>query len=75
MCDVLASELVDWEKGHRIDRIEAVGEFPTLRQAQMYAGWLKREGAFEGAEDYAIGLDDVVQLLPVLGATSASAHA
>lgn len=57
-CGTIAGELVDWEATrHRIDWIDTVGEFPTLRHAQLYAAWLKREGAFEGAEEYAIGLD------------------
>ena len=57
-CNETAGELKAWEKGkHRIERIEAVEEFPSLRHAKGYAQWLKREGAFEGAENYAMGLD------------------
>jgi hypothetical protein len=46
-----------WELMHKIDWMEAVEEFPSKRHATAYANWLYREGAFEGTEDYLMGLD------------------
>lgn len=60
-CSALAADLANWETArHRIDWIETVDEFPTLRHAQLYAAWLEREGAFEGTEDYALGVDPIL---------------
>jgi hypothetical protein len=57
-CKTVASEIVDWRRDqHRIEWVEQVEAFPTLRHAKSYAQWLKREGAFEGHEHYAMGLD------------------
>lgn len=49
--------LVDWSaEAHHIDWMESVERFRTLREARAYAHWLHREGAFEGTEDFTIGL-------------------
>jgi hypothetical protein len=57
-CIETAGEIEAWQRGtHRIECVEAVEEFPSLRHAKNYAQWLKREGEFEGAERYAMGLD------------------
>jgi hypothetical protein len=57
-CRAVTAEMEAWEPGrHRIEVIEAVEQFPTERHCRSYAGWLMREGAFEGLEDYAMGLD------------------
>ncbi len=57
-CRAVSTEIENWEPGrHRVEYIEAVEQFPTERHARSYAGWLMREGAFEGLEDYAMGLD------------------
>jgi hypothetical protein len=62
VCRRTAADIVDWEMArHRIERVPTVAEFPTLRHARLYAGWLAREGAFEGAESYAIGFDAPLQ--------------
>lgn len=56
-CDAVARTLANWQcTTHNIEHIEAVESFPTHRHAQMYATWLKREGAFEGTEHYGMGL-------------------
>jgi hypothetical protein len=56
-CDAVARTLANWQcTTHHIERVEAVESFPTYRHARMYASWLQREGAFEGAEDYGMGL-------------------
>lgn len=57
-CRTQASALCGWEpRAHNIDWMEAVEEFKTLRHARAYANWLHREGAFEGTEDFAMGLE------------------
>jgi hypothetical protein len=57
-CENVAGEIVDWNSHqHRIECVEQLEEFPTLRHAKSYAQWLKREGAFEGHENYVMGLD------------------
>ncbi len=57
-CDTAAREIPDWLSAqHNIEKLEAVETFPNLRSAKAYAGWLHRDGAFEGAEDYVMGLD------------------
>ena len=57
-CNEVASDIENWDRNrHNIECIEAVEEFPTLKHARYFAQWLKREGAFEGAENYAMGLD------------------
>ncbi len=57
-CAQQASRMRGWEmNAHSIDWMEAVEEFKTLRHARAYANWLHREGAFEGTEDFSIGLD------------------
>ncbi len=57
-CREMGSKLENWEPDrHRVECIEAVEQFPTERHARSYAGWLMREGAFEGIEHYAMGLD------------------
>ena len=57
-CSTVMTEIPDWEcTRHNIERIEVVETFPNLRSAKLYASWLHRDGAFEGAEDYVMGLD------------------
>lgn len=57
-CARTAGEIENWQVArHHIDWVSRVESFPTLRHAQMYAAWLQREGAFEGAEHYVMGLD------------------
>lgn len=60
-CSAVGSEIINWEPGrHRIECIEAVEQFPTERHARSYAGWLTREGAFEGVEHYTMGMDEAL---------------
>lgn len=57
-CRTVEGEIENWEPSrHRLERIEAVEQFSSERQARSYALWLTREGAFEGLEDYAMGID------------------
>ena len=60
-CEQEATSLVDWQRSQRIEWMEAVEEFPEKDHAVAYANWLYREGAFEGVEDYSIGLDDTLR--------------
>lgn len=56
-CATKADDLVNWDRrNQRIEWVDCVEEFPTLRAARAYAQWLHREGAFEGVEDYTMGL-------------------
>jgi hypothetical protein len=57
-CRTIGGEIEDWEPGrHRVECVEAVEQFPSERHARSYAIWLTNEGAFEGLEHYAMGLD------------------
>ncbi|MFT7521745.1 MAG: hypothetical protein ACI9MC_003897 [Kiritimatiellia bacterium] len=57
-CSSTADDMVDWKRAHHdIEWIESVEVFPTLKHARMYAAWFRREGAFEGLENYVVGLD------------------
>ena len=57
-CKTIAGEIVDWEPArHKVEWVEVVEQFPTQRHAKAYATWLLRDGAFEGVENYAMGLD------------------
>jgi hypothetical protein len=56
-CKTIASEIVDWEPNRHKVLVEVVEQFPTQRHAKAYATWLLRDGAFEGVEHYAMGLD------------------
>jgi hypothetical protein len=57
-CKAIAGEIVDWEPArHRVECLEVVEQFPTERHAKSYASWLLRDGAFEGLEHYAMGVD------------------
>ncbi|MEQ1500942.1 MAG: hypothetical protein ABMB14_01865 [Myxococcota bacterium] len=56
-CKTIAGEIVDWEPAHHRVSVEVVEQFPTQRHAKAYANWLLRDGAFEGVENYAMGLD------------------
>jgi hypothetical protein len=57
-CAAIVTELEDWDtKRHAVECIEALEQFPTERHAKAYALWLSREGAIEGLESYAVGLD------------------
>lgn len=59
-CKAVATEIVDWEPDHHIECLEVVEQFPTERHAKGYASWLLRDGAFEGLEHYAMGLDSAL---------------
>lgn len=60
-CQSIASEIVDWEPArHRVEWIEVLEQFPTERHTKAYAKWLLRDGAFEGLEHYAMGLDSAL---------------
>jgi hypothetical protein len=57
-CKTIAGEIEDWEPArHKVEWVEVVEQFPTQRHAKAYATWLLRDGAFEGVEHYAMGLD------------------
>lgn len=56
-CKSIAGEIVDWEPTQHKVMVEVVEQFPTQRHAKAYATWLLRDGAFEGVEHYAMGLD------------------
>ena len=56
-CAEQSRRLVNWSPDtQRIDWMESVEGFPTKRQARAYAHWLHRDGAFEGTEDFTMGL-------------------
>jgi hypothetical protein len=58
-CGHVAAEIIDWEPArHAVDYVDVVERFPTERHARAYAAWLIRDGAFEGLEHYAMGLDE-----------------
>ncbi len=60
-CARVAGQIEDWECArHHIDWVASVERFPSLRHARLYAAWLSREGAFEGAEHYVMGLDEAL---------------
>ena len=57
-CDDTARSIIGWiPTNHRIERHEVVESFPNLEGARRYAAWLHRDGAFEGLENYVMGLD------------------
>jgi hypothetical protein len=56
-CAEETRRLKEWSAtAHRIDWMESVEAFHTHREARAYANWLLREGAFEGTEDFTMGL-------------------
>lgn len=56
-CAEQSTRLKEWSHAaHDIDWMESVESFNTLREARAYARWLHREGAFEGTEDFTMGL-------------------
>ena len=59
-CKTIAREIEDWQPAHRVEAVPVVEQFPTVRHAKAYAAWLLRDGAFEGLEHYAMGLDSAL---------------
>ena len=59
-CKTIAAEIVDWEPARQKVEWVPVEQFPTQRHAKVYAAWLLRDGALEGLEHYAMGLDSAL---------------
>jgi hypothetical protein len=60
-CKNIAADIVDWEPTRqKVEWVAVVEQFPTQRHAKAYAAWLLRDGAFEGVEHYAMGLDSAL---------------
>jgi hypothetical protein len=59
-CKSIAAEIEDWEPARQNVAVSVVEQFPTQRHAKAYAAWLLRDGAFEGVEHYAMGLDSAL---------------